>query len=383
MRLIAGVAVIALLSACASDAQVSPAPLATPLQTAPPISPSQRPRVTLHPTQIPEATPATPAPSAPTATEPANPAEYSYTYEEFEVPPGSHPHDVAPHPDGSVWYTAQNVGKMGRLDPATGEIQEVTLPSAGSAPHGVIVGPDNAVWVTDQGANTIERIDAETYEVTTFPMPNNQSMGPHTPTFDNEGILWFTGQGSGTVGRLDPTTATGDIQIFPAPLGAGPYGIDATPAGDVWYVNLAQSYLAQIDRQTGESTVYNPLTTAQGARRVWSDSNNRLWISEWNAGQLSRYDPANAQWKEWPLPANPNAPQAYAVYVDELDFVWVTDFGNNQIVRFDPATETFEPFPLPTRNAAVRQLLGREGEVWGAESAVDKLVVLRRSNDVS
>ena len=80
---------------------------------------------------------------------------------------------------------------------------------------------------------------------------------------------------------------------------------------------------------------------------------------------------------EWPLPG-PN-PQAYAVYVDELDLVWVTDFGSNSIVRFDPATETFDSFPLPTPDAAVRQLLGREGELWGAESATDKLVVLRRN----
>ncbi|MGZ8460895.1 MAG: hypothetical protein ACXWW2_10745, partial [Candidatus Deferrimicrobiaceae bacterium] len=27
---------------------------------------------------------------------------------EFRVPGGSHPHDVAPAPDGGVWYTAQN-----------------------------------------------------------------------------------------------------------------------------------------------------------------------------------------------------------------------------------------------------------------------------------
>ena len=45
----------------------------------------------------------------------------SYEYEEFDVPAGSHPHDVAPAPDGTVWYTAQNVGKMGLLDPRPGK----------------------------------------------------------------------------------------------------------------------------------------------------------------------------------------------------------------------------------------------------------------------
>jgi hypothetical protein len=34
---------------------------------------------------------------------------------------------------------------------------------------------------------------------------------------------------------------------------------------------------------------------------------------------------------------------------------------------------------LPTADGRVRQLLGRPGELWGAESAVDKLVVARSS----
>jgi virginiamycin B lyase len=65
------------------------------------------------------------------------------------------------------------------------------------------------------------------------------------------------------------------------------------------------------------------------------------------------------------------------VYVDERDVVWLTDFGEDAIVRFDPRTERFTTIRLPTEQAAVRQLLGRSGEVWGAESAADKLVVLR------
>jgi virginiamycin B lyase len=48
------------------------------------------------------------------------------------------------------------------------------------------------------------------------------------------------------------------------------------------------------------------------------------------------------------------------------------------MVRFDPAGEHFKVYPLPSPSANVRQILGRPGEVWGAESGADKLVVLRR-----
>jgi virginiamycin B lyase len=63
--------------------------------------------------------------------------------------------------------------------------------------------------------------------------------------------------------------------------------------------------------------------------------------------------------------------------VDETDRIWVTDFGANAFVRFDPEAERFRSFPLPSSGANVRQLLGRKGEVWGAESGTDRLVVIR------
>ena len=67
----------------------------------------------------------------------------------------------------------------------------------------------------------------------------------------------------------------------------------------------------------------------------------------------------------------------YAVYVDGTDAVWLSDFGANALVRFDPKTEKFTRVKLPSSPANVRQIHGRPGEVWGAESGVDKLVVVR------
>ena len=119
----------------------------------------------------------------------------------------------------------------------------------------------------------------------------------------------------------------------------------------------------------------DPPTARQGARRVWSDAQGRIWVSEWNAGQVGMYDPAGDTWREWRLPGD--NPHAYAVFLDEQGVVWLSDFGANALVRFDPLQESFTALPLPSANASVRQLHGRAGEVWGAESGVDKLVVVR------
>jgi virginiamycin B lyase len=302
--------------------------------------------------------------AAPAAAEPAA--------QVFRVPDGARPHDVAPAPDGTVWYTAQNQGALGILDPTTGMARQVPL-GDGSRPHGVIAGPDGAAWITDGGLNAIVRYDPATDKVASWPLPESaDDANLNTAAFDGDGVLWFTGQ-AGYYGRLDPRD--GAMQVFEAPKGRGPYGIDATPAGEIWFSSLAGSYIAHIDRASGAvETVATP-GEGDGARRVWSDSKGDLWVSLWNVGKLARYAPATREWKTWQLPGD--VPRAYAVYVDERDIVWVSDFGANAVLSFDPQTEQFTPYPGSTDNADVRQILGRPGEVWLPESGTDRLMVIR------
>jgi virginiamycin B lyase len=56
--------------------------------------------------------------------------------------------------------------------------------------------------------------------------------------------------------------------------------------------------------------------------------------------------------------------------------VWLSDWTSNAIVRFDPATEAFESFPSDRDHAGVRQIAGRTGEMWAAESGSDRLVMV-------
>ena len=347
---------VALLAACSAEP-----PPSGPAASAGPPSPTASPQGSVAEAPSPE-----PQPSE---------GPRSFDVDLFPVPPGSAPHDVAPAADGGVWYTAQGSGELGWLDPETGEVREIPL-GAGSAPHGVIVGPDGAPWITDGGLNAIVRVDPETDEVRAYALPAGlPSANLNTAAFDGDGVLWFTGQ-AGYYGSLDPVS--GRMRVFDAPRGSGPYGITATPDGQIYFSSLAGSYLGAVERRSGDVTVIEPPTAGAGLRRVWSDSRGRLWVSEWFAGAVGVYDPADRSWREWSLPRS--GAQAYAVYVDETDAIWLTDFTTDAILRFDPDTEDF--LSLKTEDgmtANVRQLLGRDGEVWGAESAADQLVVIRYS----
>lgn len=281
-------------------------------------------------------------------------------------------HDVAPAPDGGVWFTAQASGHLGWFDPRAGRAELISL-GAGSSPHGVVQGPDRAAWITDAGQNAIVRVGWPDRKVEVMALPpGTPRANLNTCAFDGGGDLWFTGQ-SGYVGKL--AVRTRQVSVKPSPRGPGPYGICSTPSGDVWWSSLAGSFIARIDRATGDSAVVEPPTRRQGARRVWSDSKGRIWVSEWNSGNLSVYDPAARSWRQWKLPGS--EPKPYAVYVDERDTAWVSDFAGNAVFAFDPRTEKFERFGFPRENANVRQILGRQGEVWLPESGTDYISVIR------
>jgi virginiamycin B lyase len=303
-------------------------------------------------------------------------AEAKMTMQVFPVPSGSGAHDVWPAADGGVWFTAQAAGKLGHLDPATGKVEMIAL-GPDAAPHGVIVGADGAAWITDGGQNAILRVDPATHAVKAFPLPKGrENANLNTASFDRGGVLWFTGQ-NGVYGRLDPKS--GAMSVYDAPRGVGPYGIATTPEGRVFYASLAGSYLAEIELASGKATVLEPPVARQGARRVWSDGEGNLWVTGWSSGDLFRYDPKAKTWKKWRVPGN--APQPYAVYADERGIVWLSDWGSNAIFSFDPRSERFEQIPLLDRYASVRELAGRKGEVWGAESGADKIFVIRVSPD--
>lgn len=281
-------------------------------------------------------------------------------------------HDVAPAPDGGVWFTAQATGHLGWFDPSTGRTDLVPLGS-GSSPHGVIQGPDKAAWITDSGQNAIARVSWPDRKVTLYPLPAGTGYtNLNTCAFDGNGDLWFTGQ-SGYIGKV--AVKSGQVMAKQAPRGRGAYGITGTPSGDVWYASLAGSHIARIDRATGEVHVVEPPTRDQGARRVWSDSQGRLWVSEWNSGQLSMHDPRSNTWKAWKPPGGRT--RVYAVYVDDRDTVWISEWANNATYSFDPKTETFQRYAMEREGANVRQILGRQGEVWLPESGTEHITVIR------
>jgi virginiamycin B lyase len=200
--------------------------------------------------------------------------------------PASMQHDLAVHPDGSIYSVDMNQDRLYRLDPRTSERQSWSIP-AGDTPLGGVfapsrsaiapnsnahVGPhslqmagDGSIWVTLALGNQIGRFDPATqqWEI----LAQEKGLYPHTLRFDQRGRIWYTLAVSNHVAMLDPRSGERDTIRLPArdwrqeltlravPLflwlrnyvaleeavaGEGvelpvPYGIDIAPDGGVWF----------------------------------------------------------------------------------------------------------------------------------------------------
>ena len=94
--------------------------------------------------------------------------------------------DIAPGPDGNVWYVRKGPDKIGRVTPA-GVTTEFSVGS-GKALEGISPGPDGAVWVAESLVNLVGRIT--TAGSFTEYIVNNQATGI---TLGPDGNLWLAG----------------------------------------------------------------------------------------------------------------------------------------------------------------------------------------------
>jgi streptogramin lyase/putative cell wall-binding protein len=157
-------------------------------------------------------------------------AAQTVTITEYRVglPAGAHPEAIVTGPDGNLWFT--ELGRIGRINPATGAIQMFSTGPPSNYPAAwLTVGPDNNMWFTVPEAHAVGRITAAGV-VTIFTA--GISAGTLTITSGADGNLWFTEVSSPYIGRITPA---GVVTEFPAPPASGALGIVTGPDGNVWY----------------------------------------------------------------------------------------------------------------------------------------------------
>ena len=98
-----------------------------------------------------------------------NPTTYAITTFSGATDQGS-PDQIVVGPDGNLWYTEAYVEDIGTINPTTGSITQIPMPSDVG---GITAGPDGDLWVTIGSGNSAEigMLNPATLALTTFPVP--------------------------------------------------------------------------------------------------------------------------------------------------------------------------------------------------------------------
>jgi virginiamycin B lyase len=303
----------------------------------------------------------------------------SVVINEYPIPPGAylgHPWAIAAGPDGALWFTAANIGRI----TTAGTITWFVL-SGDPTPlaKGTTAGPDGALWFTDYMGGMIGRITTNGISTEysffsggpcfSYPGPGSGTC-PVGITAGPDGALWFTtvaqiGQCSG-IGRIT-TAGFGDTSCYqmPLPVSTNPEGITTGPDGAIWFTE----YTGKIGRITtsGALTEYPVNGSPSG---ITAGPDGALWFTDPAGNGIGRITTSGIS-TEYAIPTPNSGPSGITAGPDGA--IWFTESASNKIGRITTAGVITE-FPIPTADSDPQGITtGPDGALWFTESGSYKI----------
>ena len=251
--------------------------------------------------------------------------------------------------------------------PTTFEFREVVEWRGQPTQEVVVVGPDGAPWYTGNRQAHIGKLDPATGAIEEFPMPDPAARDPHTMAFDETGTMWFTVQGGNFVGRLSPER--GEVGLIEVPTArARPYGIEVNSNGTPWFVEFGTNKIAQIEKEQMALTEFELPSPDARPRRLAITPDDMVWYVDYARGYLGRLNPETGNVTEWPTPGGSES-RPYAMTSDDRGRLWFfeTNPGVNRLVGFDPEREIFfSVTELESGGGTVRHMVfdSQRQDIW-------------------
>ncbi|MDG6971133.1 MAG: hypothetical protein JRN54_08525 [Nitrososphaerota archaeon] len=224
--------------------------------------------------------------------------------------PDRDPNAIVVAPDGSVWFGEQGLPGVGHLFPGNGTLVEYTWPGAYGAESGGsgtyktdiwgIALWNGKVWASDDVGNRLVGLDPSSGSVQSVILPTNDSF-PYTLTVGPENSLWFTELTSSRVGRLYPN---GTLHEYPSP--------GELPA-QIVFENKTSGYLVTVgdpSKPLGHVYEFNPSGNFSpfvvGGNEVLNSpdsvavAQDGLGVIQHGPSQIMFYDSFADGWRDYP-----------------------------------------------------------------------------------
>jgi virginiamycin B lyase len=293
----------------------------------------------------------------------------AYVEYDFDAPNGHGPWSAAEDKDGMLWIPYYGRGnEVARLNPRTAELTRFALPFARTAGiHSAVPAPDGTVWFTEAALGRIGHLNPRTGEIAEYqnsPLPDGRRTGTHTVRVDAFGRVWVSG--GPAISLYDPKT-----EAFSHFDLGGTYGNVVGQNGDQWFTSFRDDGpIARVTKDGALSKFYPP--TKGKPQRLEVDSDGMVWFSERRGNKIGRLDPTTGAFREFPLPGP--EPSPYAIGIDRSHMIWYSSHEQDTLNRMDPKTGEVIEYPYPHSEISMREFfLDSEGRMWYASSVNNKV----------
>lgn len=298
--------------------------------------------------------------------------------EEASLPAAQKIYEINTDAQGKLYISDQYAGEIWRVDPAT---QAYTVYTAGSTV--IDARPDNAnrLWWSDY-YNSFYAINLANNQLTRWDIPEgvDEFIDLSGTAIDPSGNLWLVDYNGTDSAFYRFIPATSELCKFSPPGGVTSYYI-IYKGGYIWMSNWGANRLYRFDPLTNQLTAWN--MGADGTPRGMDlDDSGKLWVADAKLGVL-RLDPLNNYMTTYLLPIS-SQPKMLIVSTPS---VWITgSTGTATLSELNPAAASGNQTTLtrttqtvtPTCSSLTGTNLGtastRSGNLTWSSSAVVELV---------
>jgi virginiamycin B lyase len=152
---------------------------------------------------------------------------------------------IAVASDGDVWFAESRTNQMGRLDPKTGEIDEIKIPFDGVAfPRRMGTDAAGDIWVGVWAANKLMKVDHKTGEMTLYDPPTNNGGAYYVSVDKKNNLVWVSLQKADKLDRFNPKTGEWvEFSLPEAESDPRKIEVDRTNPNRIWWAgNLANRF---------------------------------------------------------------------------------------------------------------------------------------------
>jgi virginiamycin B lyase len=122
---------------------------------------------------------------------------------------------------------------VGRINPKSGEVKLVKVPTPKALPYGMVVSSKGVPFFVEFGSNKIASIDPQTLDIKEYALPHAESR-PRRIAITSDDVIWYSDYSRGYLGMFNPKS--GEMKEWMSPGGpkSQPYGITALH-DVIWY----------------------------------------------------------------------------------------------------------------------------------------------------